>query len=417
MENKVLIVSHTFPPASGVGGRRWAKFSKYLNKNTIIPFILTSKSNFNESLWKEDVKEIKNIFYYKNFFPSILSKTQLTFLDKILYKLAIVFLKIFTKGSYYDKVVFDKKQLIDKIDSLLKKESINDLIVSGAPFNLLYYSAIYKQKNPEINLIVDIRDPWTWGQNYGINLISSSRKQIEKQKESLVINVANTVFVPTGIMYDYLIKTYPNCASKIKVLPHGFDSDSIKPREETPVKQSGKIRIAFIGELYDNIGQYFEKISEAIEKESSPFFIDFFSRTDRYKDLFSQRSLVGTKVNYYPLIKADELFEKLSEYDFILIIHPEFAKDYISTKFYEILYSRTPIIYISMNGETSQFIESTKSGIYLDIDHTFEFFKNDQKVREFKYEVYKDINKFELNYLTQNSLINCLKLDYEHASK
>lgn len=123
MENKVLIVSHTFPPASGVGGRRWAKYSKYLNRNTITPYILTSKSNFNESLWKDDVKEIKNIFYYKNFFPAILSKTQLTFLDKLLYKLAIVFLKIFTKGNYYDRVVFDKNQFKNKIDSILKKRT------------------------------------------------------------------------------------------------------------------------------------------------------------------------------------------------------------------------------------------------------------------------------------------------------
>jgi len=409
LENKVLIISHTYPPAAGVGGRRWAKYSKYLNQNSIIPYILTSQSTSNDSLWKDDIKEIKNIFFYKNFFPNVISKTQLTFFDKILYRLAIFFVKFFTKGNYYDRVVFDKSRLINQIDGLLKKNAINNLIVSGAPFNLLYYSAIYKQKNPGINFIVDIRDPWTWGQNYGITLISDQRKLVEKKKESLVINVADTIFVPTGIMYDYLIKTYPACANKIKVLPHGFDGDSIRPREVPLNLHSTKIKIAYIGELYDNIGHYFEMIADSMHEEHSPFLIDFFSRTDRYKDTFSQRSLVGTKVNYYPLIKSDELFDRLRDYDFILIVHPQFAKDYISTKFYEILYSKTPIIYIAEKGLTSEFIEETKSGIFLSAEQICEFFKSDSVVRDFKYEEYKDINNFELNYLTQNSLITCLK--------
>ena len=409
MENKVLIISHTFPPAAGVGGRRWAKYSKYLNQNSITPYILTSENTSNDSLWKDDIKEIENIFFYKNFFPNVISKTQLNFFDKILYKLAVLFLKLFTIGNYYDRVVFDKNRLIRQIDSLLKKNAIKNLIVSGAPFNLLYYSAIYKQKNPDINYIVDIRDPWTWGQNYGINLIKNSRKQIERKKESLVINLADTIFVPTGIMYDYLVKTYPTCANKIKVLPHGFDGDSIRPRELPIQLHSNKIKIAYIGELYDYIGHYFEMIADSMQEEHSPFLIDFFSRTDRYKDAFSQRSLVGKKVNYYPLIKSEELFDRLRDYDFILIVHPQFAKDYISTKFYEILYSKTPIIYISEKGLTSEFIQETKSGVFLNIEQICEFFKSDGMVKNFKYEEYKDINKFELNYLTQNSLITCLK--------
>lgn len=408
MENKVLIVAHTFPPAAGVGGRRWAKYSKYLKQNNIIPFILTTKSTVNDSLWTLDIKSIKNIFYYKNIFPNVISKTQLNFFDKLRYKLAILFLKFFSKGNYYDRVVLDKHRIINRMDALLKQHSIRDLIVSGAPFNLLYYAAIYKQKNPDINFIADIRDPWTWGQNYGITLIDTTRKQVEKEKEALVVKVADTVFVPTGIMYDYLVKTYPESASKIKVLAHGFDGDSIQPREVPFSYTPKRVRIAYIGELYDHIGHYFERIASAMNDENSPFYIDFYSRTDRYKEIFTQKSLIGTKVNYYPLIKSEMLFEKLKAYDFILIIHPTFAKDYISTKFYEILYSRTPIIYVSEDGITSNFIQDTKSGIYLDIDQIFDFFKTHSSVSNFKYHVYKDINQFELDYLTKNTLISSL---------
>ncbi len=405
MEHRVLIVSHTFPPASGVGGRRWAKYSKYLNKNKFTPYILTTKSNFNDSLWKEDIKEVKNIFNYRNFFPKIISKTQLNFFDKIIYKAVILFLKVFTKGNYFDRVVFDKKEIISKIDHLIKKKEIKNLIVSGAPFNLLYYAALYKQKNPYINFVADLRDPWTWGQNYGITLINNRRKQFEKYKESFVVNAADSIFVATGVMYEYLIKTYPNMASKIKVLPHGFDSESIVPRNIPIELNYNKIRIAYLGELYDGIGNYFNVIAKSVEGENSPFFIDFFSKTERYKDVFNQKLLVGKKVNYFPLIQSNELFNKIREYDFILIVHPEYAKDYISTKFYEILYSKTPIIYLSQRGITSQFIEETKSGIFLDLDSVDSFFKNNNMVKKFKYEEFQEISKFDLNYLTQNILL------------
>ncbi len=408
MENKVLIVSHTFPPASGVGGRRWAKYSKYLNKNKFTPYILTTKSNFNDSLWKEDIKDVKYIFNYRNLFPKIISKTQLNFFDKIIYKAAIVFLKIFTKGNYFDRVIFDKKEIISKIEYLLKKKGIKNLIVSGAPFNLLYYAALCKQKNPNINFVADLRDPWTWGQNYGITLISNRRKQFEKFKESLVVSSADTIFVATGVMYEYLIKTYPNSANKMKVLPHGFDSESIIPRN-TPIELNhNKIRIAYLGELYDGIGNYFNAIAKSIEGENSPFFIDFFSKTERYKEVFNQKLLVGKKVNYYSLIQSNELFNKIREYDFILIVHPEYAKDYISTKFYEILYSKIPIIYISQSGITSQFLQDTQSGIFLSLDKINTFFANNLLVKQYKYQEFKEIKQFELMYLTQNIVIKHL---------
>jgi hypothetical protein len=102
------------------------------------------------------------------------------------------------------------------------------------------------------------------------------------------------------------------------------------------------------------------------------------------------------------------LFNKIREYDFILIVHPEYAKDYISTKFYEILYSKTPIIYLSQRGITSQFIEETKSGIFVDSDSVDSFFKNNNMVKKFKYEEFQEINKFDLNYLTQNIVIKHL---------
>ena len=108
------------------------------------------------------------------------------------------------------------------------------------------------------------------------------------------------------------------------------------------------------------------------------------------------------------MIQSNELFNKIREYDFILIVHPEYAKDYISTKFYEILYSKIPIIYISQSGITSQFLQDTQSGIFLSLDKINTFFANNLLVKQYKYQEFKEIKQFELMYLTQNIVIKHL---------
>ena len=62
---------------------------------------------------------------------------------------------------------------------LILEEKINIIIVSGAPFTLLYYSTLLKKKF-SIKLISDIRDPWTWGSGYGMTLLTKPRKKKEE---------------------------------------------------------------------------------------------------------------------------------------------------------------------------------------------------------------------------------------------
>ena len=48
----ILLISYTFPPHPGIGGRRWAKFSKYLSKLNYIVHVIHVANPFDEdSLW------------------------------------------------------------------------------------------------------------------------------------------------------------------------------------------------------------------------------------------------------------------------------------------------------------------------------------------------------------------------------
>ena len=57
MKKQVLIISFVFPPYPGIGGRRWAKFSKYLTELETEVFVLASENPFStKSEWTKDIE-------------------------------------------------------------------------------------------------------------------------------------------------------------------------------------------------------------------------------------------------------------------------------------------------------------------------------------------------------------------------
>ena len=71
MNKKVLIVCYSFPPYPGIGGRRWAKFAKYLYRNGYNVNVISSKNKADEnSQWKTDIEEYSNnIDYIESNYP------------------------------------------------------------------------------------------------------------------------------------------------------------------------------------------------------------------------------------------------------------------------------------------------------------------------------------------------------------
>ena len=99
----ILIVNFTFPPFSGVGGRRWAKFAKYLKKLEVPFHIIASKRLETESNWTNDIGSYKeHITYIPGGYPLVLTSNPQTVTEKLKYRLALMREKYLSKGNYYD---------------------------------------------------------------------------------------------------------------------------------------------------------------------------------------------------------------------------------------------------------------------------------------------------------------------------
>ena len=94
------------------------------------------------------------------------------------------------------------------------------------------------------------------------------------------------------------------------------------------------------------------------------------------------------KKSIFPKLSPKALFEKVYDCDYILIVQPDYAKDFITTKIYEIIYSGTPIILVSKQGKLSEFINHYKLGLWIDSSNLKKELNKIENI---------DIDNFELN--------------------
>jgi hypothetical protein len=412
VDKNILLIAYKFPPFPGIGGRRWAKFAKYLTYKGYTVHVICAKNNLKqESLWKEDVLENPRIKLYPlpSNYPSILFSAPINFLDKILYKISLQVFRLVYKGNINDKSIFWKSSMLRQADEIITKYNIKNVIATGAPFRVLYYASLLKIKYQGINLLIDIRDPWTWGEGYGIKYLSIKNLRYEKWIQDEVIKNADIVYVPVEIMRDNLLKEYGNFKEKFKLLSHAFDIEEL-PTEKNKVEKKNEsvTTILFYGTIYENLEEIFKELTATIKEMKLNVVIDVFSNDKYNYSLHSDNNQAERKiVNYYSSMPSRSFFRKFHGYDYVLMIHPDYGKDNLSTKFYEVIYMKKPIIYIGSEGKAAKFIRDNHLGFHLIKDEIRGNFSGIiEKKEQLIYNYDFDLSSYSFEYLTDKLIEN-----------
>jgi hypothetical protein len=352
------IVSYTFPPSNEIGGRRWAKFSQNLKKlNHDVTVICAS-----------DYKDYK--FYNENFngidvrvlekkYPNWLSGITKNHLEKILYFITTRIFSFFTPKNIFDRGFNWKKVMLRELEKIHQNKPLDVLITTGGPFSLLAYGAEFKNKYKKIIFIADIRDPWTWGSLYGIPYMSVKKKAFQNNSEYTTVETCDIFTCTTQHMIDVLKDKYPTYSSKFYLLPHAYDP------EKFSFSKNQERREGFIygGTLYNGIENYIKLLAKIVSNyPNSNFKWNIY--TSSFYPLIDELFESG-KVNKFPLVTEEILFYNIKKSSAYLAFYPETDKDIISTKFFEIMYSGTPILYIGEEGEVGKFIRENRAGVHI----------------------------------------------------
>lgn len=406
-QKQILLISYVFPPYYGIGGRRWAMHASELADSGYVIHVITANNPFKKvSLWNERVKNNKNIIIHtvESPFPVVLLKQNLTLTEKVLYKCWTWFLSLKIKSNFLDRSILWNKDMLKKAEELIAKNEITKVICTGGPFSAMYSATFLKKKFKNIFLLNDLRDPWTWAPNWGYANLEKKRMAIEQEMESSMIKNSDLVSIPTSAMKAYLDDKYPTEKNKIVLIPHVFDEKDVRPKEKTATKQ---LRLVFYGAIYEGIETVFENVFSAISQNNNITLTVFSDSVPKIKPLFDKYTC--SRILSQPTVEPVKLFSKFNEFDAVLMINPAYNKENISTKFYEIIYSRTPILLISDKGEATDFVTKNKLGKSVTPGEEIEFLtavKTSEIISD--YNNTYDVSQFSLKTVTKR-IINLIE--------
>lgn len=282
-----------------------------------------------------------------------------------------------TRGNHIDLAIFWQAVFLRKAEELIKRHGIRHVIASGAPFRLLVHASELKERNPQLHLTADLRDPWTWGQMYDIPRLSPKRMAQEKGMEAFVMRMADTVTAPSPDMITHLQAAYPEQAHKVHRLGHPVDPDdapaALGSRRSPPKRfiYAGTWRAKADGTAYMNaIINVFRGFynPEAPQAEKPTF--DIYARPHEVLDPMRQVQQAGLQdhIRFHGVVDVREAGRRIGAADAALVFIAGENRNYLGTKFNELFHQRIPVIHIGEAGRISQYIEANKLGISMPVE-------------------------------------------------
>ncbi len=368
--NQIIIISFTFPPQYGIGGRRWAKFTKYFAQQEVNLQVYTTTPVITSSNWLKDVPKSVATHFIPSQYPKTVRFGPQNFLDHIKYRADLWFIKQKTKGNYYDPSCLWNRELIPAIEEVL--DNVDVLIATAGPFSYLHHLLKLKESFPKLKLVVDLRDPWTNNKTaYGYDSLTPDRFSYEKNIEKEVISGFDLIVCVADVMTNYFKSIVPNSPDeKFITVPNGYDPDEAVTSTGSK-RDSRKTQIALVGTLYGKTIEAILTLTEIIkEYEDKVTFIFCGVMNNDAHMALSKRSnvkLIGKVTNN----KSKEI---ISQADVCLLILPDDLTYSFSTKFCEYVHAQKPIWVISKDGSTPNFVRD--NGIGFHSLPTYESLKN-----------------------------------------
>jgi hypothetical protein len=371
MNKSLLIVCYFFPPCPSIGGRRSAKFAKYLAEMGNKIFVIQAKNPFNQtSTWLKDI-EYNNIVRNElplNY-PIEFIIPPKTIYGKIKYRLFNFFFNLFyPRKNKFDYSIFWEKAYLAKAEELIKKHKIKNILISGPPFYYAHQTIKLKDVFPDLNIIIDFRDPWIGSPYYGMSSLNSKQQKYEVQLINEVYKKANYFIAPNSYLLKEQLSYIDQSVKGAKILevPHGYDKEELAPYMNlVSDRKNKKIKLVYGGQIYpgtEEILKLLDKTLSAIKVKNVELYnkleFEFYTpETDQEKYFLDHNEIV----NFYKPV-GNEIMAKISRANICLIFLAEHNKDFRTTKFIEYSVLRKPFLVFGPKGYVSHFVEENMIG-------------------------------------------------------
>ena len=251
----------------------------------------------------------------------------------------------------------------------LRKRKV-DAIYSTSPHFTNHLVAGRLAHRFKVPWVADFRDPWA---NSSLYPFGSWRRWIDTKIERWILRHASQVITVSEGWKAQLTKTAPDMADKIAVIPNGFDhTDLTGLSHDTP---TDRFVLSYCGEFHGgkrNPKSLLQAIAELNDRgkiNTENFKLVLIGGIEPQVVELVKRFGISHLVEFTNYLAHRKALARMAKSSFGLIITQtdEAAKGEMTTKFYEYLGMRLPILALTPKDfEMAQTIETMKLGMVID---------------------------------------------------
>ena len=353
----ILLIAYYYPPINSGGSVRPEKMAKYLSKFGHNVTVLTQSYNRTD-FTRKNIIRIYDVSHNKD--------------RKGINKVKWLFLRSFTEilnllGVYYSIYSLWKRNIIKYEKKIIEQVNPDIIITTYPPVETLEIGLLFSKKY-KIPLISDFRDGLLFEpiEKERIKKYKCIREKYEKiEKESAV--QSDAIITIAAPITDYFKNMYK---AKSMTILTGFDPDDFKNLPLDIKLDHSKFNIVFTGsfslaEKFNRVDYFFESIRMLIKKDPVLIKRIRIHLIGNYtkKELNSLKELINKDIvvcHGFVERKIALAFQKKA--DILLIITLPDRKSSITTKIFEYIYSKKPILGLTHKTVLADIIGDTKTG-------------------------------------------------------
>lgn len=245
-----------------------------------------------------------------------------------------------------------------RLNVIINDNAEGNIIIGCTPFSLMLLAPWIKRKIPNVNLIVDMSDPFSF--NMG-NINNRFRVWIAQKIEMASFpHIDHIVVLNEGISNKYQ-SMYPLWAGKFEVIEQGIDEDFIRRvRVDSPGSNGKKlIKFLYAGGFYRR-GRNPNEMFKAFSKLSEDCELSIYGNIRRYI-----RPKGTENIEYHRAIDKERLADITAQADALVLMDNEYGYQ-VPGKTLETLSSGKPVLFIYNNEEspTLKYVREAKGVVW-----------------------------------------------------
>lgn len=376
---KVLIITYYWPPGGGAGVQRWLKFVKYLRIYGWEPVVYTAENGempaYDQSLIKDipdHLTVVKRPIWepydaYKKFIgrkPE--DKINAGFLAEEKAPGLLENISVWIRGNLFipDARRFWIRPSVKFLTSYLKGNPVDAIVSTGPPhsMHLIASGVVKKLKLP---WLADFRDPWTEIDFYKDLKLTRYADRKHRKLERKVLANADAVVVISKSMAESAKKIHDR---EYVVIPNGFDPDDTTVGD---ICRDQKFSIAHLGSMVRTRNpETLWKVLSSLCEANTDFRNDLeiklvgkvdYSVTESIKKHGLQNNL--NKIDYLDHAEVVKV-QQQSQVLLLMINDTPNVKMILPGKFFEYMAAARPILCIGAEGDASELLKETGSGLF-----------------------------------------------------